>query len=86
MLLSSNVGTLTHRGGSVDIPGLLKCSPWSTWCSELVDRGQWVGECEDALCVVVLALLVVISSTYFWLRVGKSVVVLQGGQQCETTD
>ena len=83
MLLSSlednNVRPQTDKGGSMGRPGLLKCSPWSIWCSELVDRGYWVGECEDALCAVVLALLVVMSSTYCWLRVGKGVVVLQCG-------
>jgi len=45
-----------------------------------------VGECEDVFCVVILTLLVVISCTYCWLRVGKGIVVLQGGQQCENPD
>ena len=55
-------------------------------CTALVDRGQWVGQCEDVFGVVILVLLVVMSSTYYWLRVEKDIVVVQGGQQCENPD
>ena len=36
--------------------------------------------------MIILALLVVMLCAYYWLMVGKGVVVLQGGQQCENLD
>ena len=36
--------------------------------------------------MIILILLVVMSCTYCWLRVGKGIVVRQGGQQCENPD